>query len=385
MKASRNRRTHGISAGGAAARLGLALAVLFMVATVAAAQVNLDDCGYAGENCTAKELTLSGINIIADSGSENTTCENTTDTVDVILSEVLSTSATRYDVGVGMNTGLGTSSECWGESLTTGNTNPDATQENSNGGSNQCLDISQTSLTYTGHYTVQCRDTNQDCLLDVIDVFAVWAQNSSSNPDCSGANGPFVGTTAKCKALLSPVPAIPVGNDCGNGALECNEQCDNGEDNNDNASCTSECQNATCGDGLLWNTDGGTEECDLGGDNSDTGYCTTACNIAYCGDGFVFAGDESHPEIPAEQCDDGNNSDNDNCLNDCTLNVCGDGIVNTGVEQCDDGKDNNDLEGPCTTNCTLLAPTMPEWGLGFLALLLGGTGAAILRRKIRVS
>src|SRR5688572_23141098 len=49
-----------------------------------------------------------------------------------------------------------------------------------------------------------------------------------------------------------------------------------------------------CGNGVI---DPG-EECDLGEQNSDTSTCTTFCNIATCGDGLVLEG--------LEECDDGN-------------------------------------------------------------------------------
>ncbi|MBU1934475.1 Ig-like domain-containing protein, partial [Patescibacteria group bacterium] len=55
---------------------------------------------------------------------------------------------------------------------------------------------------------------------------------------------------------------------CGNEVIEGGEECDNGMGNHDLDTCTSTCQNAECGDGLLlW----GVEECD-GGDN-----CTEDC------------------------------------------------------------------------------------------------------------
>ena len=43
---------------------------------------------------------------------------------------------------------------------------------------------------------------------------------------------------------------------------------------------------ATCGDGSIWNEQGGNETCDDGNYNA-TDNCTTECQPAKCGDGFV--------------------------------------------------------------------------------------------------
>ena len=66
---------------------------------------------------------------------------------------------------------------------------------------------------------------------------------------------------------------------CGNGILEAGEGCDDGDlDNNDNCpdkvgdTPPGTCQPATCGDGHVWNIDGGKEVCD-DGNNDDTDGC----------------------------------------------------------------------------------------------------------------
>ncbi len=91
-----------------------------------------------------------------------------------------------------------------------------------------------------------------------------------------------------------------------------------------------------CGDGDVE----GDEECDDGND-IDTDACLNSCLVARCGDGSVHAG--------VEDCDDGNSSDGDACKNDCKANVCGDAIVNVGVEDCDDG--NSSDSDACRNNC----------------------------------
>ena len=56
---------------------------------------------------------------------------------------------------------------------------------------------------------------------------------------------------------------------CGDGVVDTafGETCDDGNDN-ENDSCPSgpngTCQFATCGDGFVWDTDGGLEECESG-------------------------------------------------------------------------------------------------------------------------
>jgi len=135
--------------------------------------------------------------------------------------------------------------------------------------------------------------------------------------------------------------------ECGNGILEPGEECDDGPDNADTATCTLACIVAVCGDGLVLE---GVEACDDGNDVDDDG-CSNACLLpAACGDGMI-----QEPE----ECDDGEaNADDGACKPDCTAASCGDGTVQSGVEQCDDADDDNDDE--CTELC---AP--PTCGDGF--------------------
>jgi cysteine-rich repeat protein len=97
---------------------------------------------------------------------------------------------------------------------------------------------------------------------------------------------------------------------------------------------------SVCGNGVVE----GDEECDDGND-VDTDACTNACTHAVCGDGIVHEG--------VEECDDGNDVDTDACTNACTNAVCGDGIVHEGVEECDDGNDVDDdaCSNSCQVNC----------------------------------
>ena len=116
-------------------------------------------------------------------------------------------------------------------------------------------------------------------------------------------------------------------NQCGDGVVGMNEQCDEGGANADTAACTSTCKLAECGDGLTY---AGVEQCD-DGNAIDTDACTNACNSAGCGDGMLG---------PDEECDLGvANSDSAACTTMCKDAECGDGLTQTGVEQCDDGNE----------------------------------------------
>ncbi|MEZ4383609.1 MAG: DUF4215 domain-containing protein [Nannocystaceae bacterium] len=127
---------------------------------------------------------------------------------------------------------------------------------------------------------------------------------------------------------------------CGDGVVDGNEACDDGNDVDGDA-CTNACAEAACGDGVVYD---GVEACD-DGNAVDGDACTSACEEAACGDGIVYDG--------VEACDDGNDVDGDACTNACAAAACGDGIVQEGVEACDDGND-NDLDA-CSNACVAAA------------------------------
>ena len=122
---------------------------------------------------------------------------------------------------------------------------------------------------------------------------------------------------------------------CGDGEVNGEEECDEGDANDDNGACTSVCLNAACGDGY---TQPG-EECDDGELNADDAACKSDCTLPVCGDGIMQ---------PGEACDDGNDVNDDTCSNTCDLASCGDGMVQMG-EECDDANDDNTDE--CNENC----------------------------------
>ncbi|MFH2005549.1 MAG: DUF4215 domain-containing protein [bacterium] len=159
---------------------------------------------------------------------------------------------------------------------------------------------------------------------------------------------------------------------CGNGIIEGTEACDDGNSTPGDgcaADCTLEvapgCGNGVvevneeCDDGNLTACDGCSatcdteacgngltecdEECDDGNAVNGDG-CSSLCvtEVVLCGNGTVDAG---------EECDDGNTTDGDGCAADCTLEVapgCGNGVLEAG-EDCDDG-DTVDCDG-CSATC----------------------------------
>ena len=93
---------------------------------------------------------------------------------------------------------------------------------------------------------------------------------------------------------------------------------------------------AVCGDGELEQD----EQCD-DGNAEDLDECSNDCISAYCGDGV---------EQLYEDCEDGNNMDPyDDCRTNRVAAECGDGWVQANVDQCDDGNlvDDDGCDGNC--------------------------------------
>jgi fibro-slime domain-containing protein len=173
--------------------------------------------------------------------------------------------------------------------------------------------------------------------------------------------------------------------DCGNGRLDTNEQCDDGNKDGGDG-CSKSCQQeadfkcdtpgqlctstAACGNGILTST----ETCDDGNTNPGDG-CSADCKsvedgwacrvpgkacIPNCGDRKLTAN---------EACDDGNTANGDGCSSTCliepgwscdkdtgacTKSVCGNGMAEAG-ESCDKGMENGHFFGDgsgCSRTCT---------------------------------
>lgn len=175
--------------------------------------------------------------------------------------------------------------------------------------------------------------------------FVAWDRTAESN----GASGidisvrgdrtPYSTTTA---TLAGDVIDDPF---CGDGLLDAGEECDDGMANSNQQvdACRTDCTFAHCTDGVV---DTG-EVCD-DGNISDSDACTSACIPATCGDGLVQSG--------VEECDDGglnSDVDPDACRIDCMAPTCGDGVIDSS-ESCDDAENNSDfIVGACRTNCAV--------------------------------
>lgn len=96
----------------------------------------------------------------------------------------------------------------------------------------------------------------------------------------------------------------------------------------------------SCGDGVV----DPEEECDDGRLNADDAACTSDCLKAQCGDGLIHEG--------VEECDNGfeNNLESAACTDACKIAVCGDLKVHEGVEECDT-EEKSDAYGGCTESC----------------------------------
>ena len=175
--------------------------------------------------------------------------------------------------------------------------------------------------------------------------------------------------------------------ECGNGILEGNEKCDDGNTTSGDG-CSGDCKTVEpgfqcrvagkactpkCGDGIK----SGAETCDDGNTTSGDGCSATCklelgwkcdgspskCTTTTCGDGNVEG---------AEGCDDGNSLPFDGCSLDCQIeptctsgegctSECGDGIVLS--EECDDG--NTGSGDGCSKDCKIepgWTCTQPEIG-----------------------
>lgn len=108
----------------------------------------------------------------------------------------------------------------------------------------------------------------------------------------------------------------PVGNSapvCGNGVIEGNEACDDGNTQSGDY-CSTTCSKVigSCGDGRIQFS---AEACDTGG-SCQAQFCSADCQsfTGVCGDGIK--------QTP-EGCDDGNTADDDGCSSYCTLEAGG--------------------------------------------------------------
>ncbi len=150
---------------------------------------------------------------------------------------------------------------------------------------------------------------------------------------------------------------------CGNGAVELQEQCDDGN-NLSGDGCSASCQlepRSYCGNGKLESPD---EQCDgslgVGPHQTCSAQCTLK-NLNYCGDGKKQS---TNDEGGSEACDGKDGvGDHQVCSSTCALvnlDFCGDQKRQSG-EECD-GTDGVGFHQSCSAQCTLV--NLPYCGNG---------------------
>jgi cysteine-rich repeat protein len=145
-----------------------------------------------------------------------------------------------------------------------------------------------------------------------------------------------------CKLEISPF--------CGDGTIDTDEgeECDDANNNSNSLpdACRQDCMNPSCGDNVA--DPANNEECDNGDSNSNSipNACRLDCKNPSCGDNVTDPGYN-------EECDNGDNNSNfipDACRLDCKNPSCGDNVTDPdNDEECDDG---NLINGDgCDQNC----------------------------------
>ena len=153
--------------------------------------------------------------------------------------------------------------------------------------------------------------------------------------DCGDGICTGLENESSCAADCSPFQ-------CGDGAVEGPEACDDGNTVGGDG-CSADClSNETCGNGIADSAVG--ELCDDGNTVGGDGCSANCLSNETCGNGVTDG-------AAGEQCDDGNTADGDGCSADCLSNeTCGNGVIDSAAgEVCDDGN-TTDGDG-CSANC----------------------------------
>jgi fibro-slime domain-containing protein len=197
----------------------------------------------------------------------------------------------------------------------------------------------------------------------------IGGPQSGGGNGAGGATSIGNGTGGSIIIITVPdaAPDVPVGSSCGNGVVDPNEQCDDGNSVSGDG-CSRICQlennyictqpnqpclnQAKCGNGVLTSD----ETCDDGNTVGGDG-CSADCNVVEPGWQCRVPGKRCTPKcgdgvlIGTEACDDGNTKGGDGCSATCRIEVgfkcdgtpskcstttCGDG-KKEGAEGCDDG------------------------------------------------
>ena len=184
--------------------------------------------------------------------------------------------------------------------------------------------------------------------------------------------------------------------ECGNGVLDPEEECDNGEENSDEpgvsgTTCRKDCTLAACGDAIVDTNEfcdsglmNGSTDCEYG--ETSCSLCTTECKLA---DGAVsYCGDGTKDEANNEACDNGQDNGKTDCAyGETSCSVCttecklADGVISycgDGTKQSNEACDKADSEygkgegigAACSDDCqivTLSCGTLPanaQWVSG---------------------
>jgi len=160
-------------------------------------------------------------------------------------------------------------------------------------------------------------------------------------------------TTSPTTTTIDPTTTTPTTTTigppvCGDGVVEGDEACDDGNQSNNDA-CLNSCEPASCGDGLIHK---GVEVCDDGVNDNSYNGCAPGCAALgpRCGDAAVQA-DEG------EECDDGNQVPDDGCTAckaDDVVDECAEAVALTEASR-------NVASGADVVECDLALPEAGQW------------------------